>query len=177
MLAHGSTPPLHRSTPLCEGGGEACLSSMPESAARQERLCRWQGQEAMEAVWRSVHPHHPTWQILTTTINAVLLSLRGLSMPRIALLLRVSAPAVLTWIRTCVQEHTEKPEPTRRTIVLERVRCGMTSRRHGRNSGSGKPWSARLGSGSTGRVGGGTRRRGRRWSASITASATFGHSE
>jgi transposase-like protein len=37
---------------------------------------------------------------LTTKINAVLLYLSGLSMHRIAFLLRVSAQVVLTWIRT-----------------------------------------------------------------------------
>jgi IS1 family transposase len=53
-------------------------------------------------------------------INAVLLYLSGMSMNRTAFLLRVSAQAVLTWIRTFAQEHTEKPEPTGGTLVLER---------------------------------------------------------
>jgi transposase-like protein len=56
---------------------------------------------------------------LTTKSNAVLLSLSGMSRNRIAFLLRVSAQAVLPWSRTLAQEHTEKPEPTGRTLVLD----------------------------------------------------------
>jgi insertion element IS1 protein InsB len=56
---------------------------------------------------------------LTTKINAVLLYLRGISMNRIAFRLRVSAQAVLTWIRTLAQTYQEKPEPTGRGIILE----------------------------------------------------------
>ena len=41
-------------------------------------------------------------------------------MHRIAFLLRVSAQAVLTWIRDIAQDYDEKPEPTGRTIVLQR---------------------------------------------------------
>jgi hypothetical protein len=40
-------------------------------------------------------------------------------MHRIAFLLRVSAQAVLNWIRALAKEYKEKPEPTGRTIVLE----------------------------------------------------------
>lgn len=36
-----------------------------------------------------------------------------------AFLLRVSAQAVLTWIRDCATDDDETPEPTGRTIVLE----------------------------------------------------------
>src|SRR5262249_46435527 len=52
-------------------------------------------------------------------INAVLWYLSGVSMNRIAFLLRVSAHAGLTWIRTWAQRYQEKPEPPGRTIVLE----------------------------------------------------------
>src|SRR4029453_10660462 len=61
----------------------------------------------------------PRGKPLPTKINAVLLYLSGISMNRIAFLLRVSAQAVLNWIRTFAQEHREKPEPTGRTIVLD----------------------------------------------------------
>ena len=40
-------------------------------------------------------------------------------MHRIAFLLRVSAQAVLTWIRDVATDFYEKPEPTGRTIVLQ----------------------------------------------------------
>jgi hypothetical protein len=43
-----------------------------------------------------------------------------MSMHRIAFLLRVSAQAVLTWIRDIAKDYDEKPEPTGRTIVLQR---------------------------------------------------------
>jgi IS1 family transposase len=41
-------------------------------------------------------------------------------MHRIACLLQVSAQAVLTWIRAIAKDYDEKPEPTGRTIVLQR---------------------------------------------------------
>jgi insertion element IS1 protein InsB len=56
----------------------------------------------------------------TTKINAVLWYLSGMSMNRIAFLLSVSAQAVLTWIRDVAKDYYEKPEPTGRTIVLQR---------------------------------------------------------
>ncbi len=46
--------------------------------------------------------------------------LSGMSMNRIAFLLRVSAQAVLTWIKALAKDYYEKPEPTGRTIVLQR---------------------------------------------------------
>jgi len=52
-------------------------------------------------------------------INAVLWYLSGVSMNRIAFLLRVSAQAVLTWLRALAQPYQEKPESSGRTIVLE----------------------------------------------------------
>lgn len=61
----------------------------------------------------------PRGKPLATKINAVLLYLSGISMNRIAFLLRVSAQAVLNWIRTFAQEHQEKPKPIGRTIILE----------------------------------------------------------
>jgi transposase len=56
---------------------------------------------------------------LAPKVNAVLWYLSGMSMNRIAFLLRVSAQAVLNWIRDFATEQYEKPEPTGRTIVLE----------------------------------------------------------
>jgi hypothetical protein len=52
-------------------------------------------------------------------VQAVLLYLSGISMHRIAFLLRVSAQSVLNWLRTFAQEHYEKPEPTGKAIILE----------------------------------------------------------
>ena len=52
------------------------------------------------------------WALPETKINAVLLYLSGVSMNRIAFLLRVSAQAVLTWIRAFAS--------TRRNLSLRR---------------------------------------------------------
>ena len=62
----------------------------------------------------------PRGKPLAMKINAVLWYLSGMSMNRIAFLLRVSAQAVLDWVRTFATEYKEKPESTRRTMVLER---------------------------------------------------------
>ena len=62
----------------------------------------------------------PRGKPLATKINAVLWYLRGMSMHRMAFLLRVSTQAVLTWIRDLATAYDEKPEPTGRTIVLQR---------------------------------------------------------
>jgi insertion element IS1 protein InsB len=61
----------------------------------------------------------PRGKPLAVKINAVLWYLSGVSMNRIAFLLRVSAQAVLTWIRDLATDYYEKPEPTGRTIVLQ----------------------------------------------------------
>jgi hypothetical protein len=53
-------------------------------------------------------------------VNAVLGYLRGMSMNRLAFLLRGSAQAVLPWMRTVATDYDEKPEPTERTIALQR---------------------------------------------------------
>ena len=52
-------------------------------------------------------------------INIILWYLSGMSMNRAAFLLRVSAQAVLNWIRDFAMVHCEKPEPTGKTIVIE----------------------------------------------------------
>ena len=57
---------------------------------------------------------------LTITMNAIMWSLSGLSMTRIAFLSRVSVPSVLNWIRAFAKDHYEKPQPTGTIIVIER---------------------------------------------------------
>ena len=52
-------------------------------------------------------------------INAVLWYLSGVSMNRIAFLLRVSAQAVCIWMRDFAKDPYEKPELTGRIIVLQ----------------------------------------------------------
>jgi IS1 family transposase/transposase-like protein len=61
----------------------------------------------------------PRGKPLTTKINAILLYLSGIAMSRSAFLPRVSAQAILTWIRTLAKQYQEKPEPTGKTLILE----------------------------------------------------------
>jgi transposase-like protein len=51
--------------------------------------------------------------------HAGLLSLRGLAMPRLAFLLRVSAQSALNWHRTVAQAHDEKSKPAANAIIVE----------------------------------------------------------
>src|SRR5215510_4462316 len=62
----------------------------------------------------------PRGKPLATKITAVLWYVSGLSMHRVAFLLRVSTPAVLTWIRDVATASDEKPATTGRIIVLQR---------------------------------------------------------
>jgi insertion element IS1 protein InsB len=61
----------------------------------------------------------PRGKPLKTRVNAVLCYLSGLSMNRIACLLRVSAQAVLNGIRAFAIAHSKKPEPTGNPMVWE----------------------------------------------------------
>lgn len=61
----------------------------------------------------------PRGKPLATKIHAVLWYVSGMSLHRMAFLLRVSPQAVLTWIRDLATAYDEKPEPTGRTIVLQ----------------------------------------------------------
>ena len=71
-------------------------------------------------------------------VHAVLLYLSGISMHRIAFLLRVSAQSVLNWLRTFAQEHYEKPEPTGKAIILELDEMWHYLKKSQSRSGSGK---------------------------------------
>jgi insertion element IS1 protein InsB len=81
------------------------------AAGKPKRQCQQCGYQCTRTT--------PRGKPFTMKINAVLLYLSGVSMNRIAFLLRVSAQAVLNWIRAFAKAHEEKPEPTGRTIVLE----------------------------------------------------------
>jgi insertion element IS1 protein InsB len=81
------------------------------AAGKPKKLCQQCGYQFTRTT--------PRGKPLTTKINAVWRYLSGISMNRIAFLLRVSAQAVLNWIRTLAQKYQEKPEPTGRSIILE----------------------------------------------------------
>jgi len=80
-------------------------------AGKPKKLCKPCGYQLMRTTLRG--------KPLVMKVHAVLLSLSGLSMHRLACLLRVSAQSVLNWLRTFAQEHDEKPEPTGQAIILE----------------------------------------------------------
>jgi transposase-like protein len=81
------------------------------AAGKPKKLCRPWGDQFTRPT--------PRGKPLAMKVHAVRLSLSGISMNRIAFLLRVSAQSVLNWLRTFAQEHDEKPEPTSRAILLE----------------------------------------------------------
>ncbi len=99
----------------------------------------------------------PRGQPLATKINAVLWYLSGLPMNRIAFLLRVSAQAVLTWIRDFATDFYEKPAPSGRTIVLELDEMWHYLKKKRCKPGSGKHETETRGSCWTGHVDGVTR--------------------
>jgi insertion element IS1 protein InsB len=81
------------------------------AAGKPKKLCQQCGDQFTRTT--------PRGKPLKTKINAVLFYLSGISMNRIAFLLRVSAQSVLNWIRAFAKAHEEKPEPVGKTIVLE----------------------------------------------------------
>jgi insertion element IS1 protein InsB len=99
--------PMHE-CPKCQS--DRVLNNGP-AAGKPKKRCQQCGNQFTHTT--------PRCEPLNKKINAVLFSLSGLSMNRIAFLLRVSAQAVLNWIRAFAIEHYKKPEPTGKTIVLE----------------------------------------------------------
>jgi insertion element IS1 protein InsB len=81
------------------------------AAGKPKKLCRQCGDQCTRIT--------PRGKPLAMKVHAVLWSLSGLSMHRLACLLRVSAQSGLTWLRTLAQEHDEKPEPTSSALILE----------------------------------------------------------
>ena len=81
------------------------------AAGKPKKLCKHCGYQFTRIL--------PRGKSLRTKISAVLWYLSGLSMNQIGTLLRVSAQAVLNWIRTFARAHYEKPESTGEAIMLE----------------------------------------------------------
>jgi transposase-like protein len=80
-------------------------------AGKPQKLCRQCGDQLTRTT--------PRGKPLVRKVHAVVWYLSGISLHRIAFLLRVSAQSVLNWLRTLAQEHDEKPEPTGNAIILE----------------------------------------------------------
>jgi len=97
--------------PVCPRCPSERLVKDGSAAGKPKKQCKQCGHQFTRTT--------PRGKPLAMQINAVLWYLSGVSMNRIAFLLRVSAQAVLTGIRTLAPPYQEKPEPSGRTIVLE----------------------------------------------------------
>jgi IS1 family transposase/transposase-like protein len=81
------------------------------AAGKPKRLCRQCGDQLTRTT--------PRGKPLAMKVHAVRVYLRGISMHRIACLLRVSAQSVRNWIRAFATEHSKKPAPAGKTIILQ----------------------------------------------------------
>jgi transposase-like protein len=81
------------------------------AAGKPKKLCKQCGYQFARTT--------PRGKPLAMKVHAVLLYLSGLSIHRIALLVRVSAQSVLNWLRAFAVVYYEKPELTGGTLVLE----------------------------------------------------------
>ena len=80
----------------------------------------------------------PRGRPATEKALAVTLYLMGVSMNAIGRLLKVSTPAVLSWIRKFALDTYEKPEPAQAVVIeLDEMWHFLNSKKT--NSGSGKP--------------------------------------
>ena len=150
--------------PLLEESTGACVPTCQRdrvinhgsAAGKPKQQCRQCGYQCTRTT--------PRGKPLAMNVNAVLWYLRGLSMHRIAFLLRGSAQAVLDWVRAFAKEPKEKPDLRGERLSWNAMRWGILSRQSGAHSGSGKRSIATRDSCSTGSVDDGTRRPERRWS-------------
>ena len=107
------------------------VSNNGSAAGKPQNQCKQCGEQVTRTT--------PRGKPRVMQINAVLWYLSGMSMNRIAVLLRVSAQAVLISIRTFATQYQEKPEPTGRTILLELDERWHDLKKSARNGGCGKP--------------------------------------
>jgi insertion element IS1 protein InsB len=82
----------------------------------------------------------PRGKPLTTKITAVRCCRSGMSMHRLAFLLRVSAQAVLNGRRAWAKRHDEQPAPTGTGIIWEPAERGHELKNQRRQLGIGKAW-------------------------------------
>jgi transposase-like protein len=94
--------------PQCQGDR---LVNNGSVARKPKKLCKQCGYQFTRT--------NPRGKPLVMKVHTVLLYLSGISMHRIAFLLRVSVQSVLNWHRTFAQERYEKPEPTGNAIISE----------------------------------------------------------
>ena len=101
-----------------------------KARGKQRWLCRGCGYQ-----WTRTTPRgRPLWQ----KSLAVFLYCHGLSMNALAKMFGVHASSVLQWIRRFAMEHSAKPEPVGKAIVLEIDEMWHFLKKNGTNSGSGR---------------------------------------
>ena len=88
--------------PVCPQCQRDRLGNNGSVASTPHKLCQPWGEQFPRTT--------PRGQPLAMKVPAVLWSLRGLSMPRLAFLLRVSAPSVRNGLRPFAPAHDEQPE-------------------------------------------------------------------
>jgi transposase len=76
----------------------------------------------------------PLWQ----KSLAIFLYYRGVSMNALGKMFGVWASTILTWIRRYAADHSEKPAPNGKAIVLELDEMWHFLKKNGANSGSGR---------------------------------------
>ena len=112
------------------------------AAGKPKKLCQLCGYQFTQTT--------PRGKPLTTKVSAVLFYLSGLSMNRIAFLLRVSAQSVLNWLWAFAKPHDEQPKPGATPSSWNGMRCGTLSSTSGGSCGSGTRWIVIPGSSWTG---------------------------
>src|SRR5262245_24535438 len=81
------------------------------AAGKPKKLCKQCGYQCTRTT--------PRGTPRATKVHAVLWYLSGLSMHRLACLVRVSAQSVRTWVSAVAVVYDAKPDPTGGTLVLE----------------------------------------------------------
>ena len=93
-------------------------------------LCRGCGYQFTRSTLRG----RPPWQ----KSLAVFLYCHGVSMNALGKMFGVWASTILTWIRHYAADHSEKPAPSGKAIVLEIDEIWHFLKKNGANSGSGR---------------------------------------
>jgi transposase-like protein len=101
-------------------------------AGKPKKLCKQCSYQFTRTTWGGTP--------LVMKVPAVLLYLSGISMHRIAFLLRVSAQSVLKWLRTFAQEHYESQSLPAKRSSWSWTRGGPTSSTRDGSFGSGRSW-------------------------------------
>jgi transposase len=101
-----------------------------KARGKQRWLCRGCGYQFTCTTPRG----RPPWQ----KSLAVFLYCHGVSMNALGKMFGVWASTILTWIRRYAADHSEKPAPSGKAIVLELDEMWHFLKKNGANSGSGR---------------------------------------